>query len=126
MRATNGVARRKRKKRILKLVKGYWGRRHSLQRIAIEAVHNADKSRYRDRKRRKRDFRRLWVVRINAACRNLGIPYSRFMAGLVKAGIALDRKTLAEMAVSNVNAFASVVEQAKAALGPAAVVGTRR
>src|SRR5437867_5371441 len=101
MRATNGVARRARKKRILKLVKGYWGRRHGLQKIAIEAVHNADKSRYRDRKRRKRDFRRIWITRISAACRPLGMPYSRLIAGLAKAGAVIDRKSLSELAISS-------------------------
>ena len=119
MRATNGVARRTRKKRILKLVKGYWGRRHTLHRLAIEAVHNADKSATRDRKRRKRDFRRLWITRISAACRPLGMPYSRLIAGLVKAGCTLDRKALAELAVTSPAGFAAVVEQAKAALGAA-------
>jgi large subunit ribosomal protein L20 len=116
MRATNGVARRARKKRILKLVKGYWGRRHSLQRIAIEAVHNADKSATRDRKRRKRDFRRLWITRISAACRPLGMSYSRLIAGLAKGGVAMDRKALSELAIASPAGFAAVVEKAKAAL----------
>lgn len=116
MRATNGVARRKRKKRILRLVKGYWGRRHALQRIAIEAVHNADKSATRDRKRRKRDFRRIWITRIGAACRPLGLTYSRLIAGLVKGQIALDRKALSELAIASPAGFAQVVEQAKTAL----------
>ena len=119
MRVTNGVARRARKKRILKAVKGFWGRRNHLLRIAIEGMHNADKSRYRDRKRRKRDFRRIWITRISAACRAGGVNYSRFIAGLVKLENGLDRKSLAELAVSNAAAFSSLVEQSKAALAKA-------
>ena len=119
MRVTNGVARRARKKRILKAVKGFWGRRNHLLRIAIEGMHNADKSRFRDRKRRKRDFRRLWITRISAACRTGGVNYSRFMSGLNKLGTKLDRKSLSELAVSNAAAFASLVEQSKAALAAA-------
>ncbi len=116
MRATNGVARHKRKTRLLKKTKGYWGRRHLLLRLGIEAVKNADKYAYRDRKRRKRDFRRLWIVRIGAAARALGLNYSQLVAGLTKAGVAIDRKQLAELAVREPKGFEAVVEQAKAAL----------
>jgi large subunit ribosomal protein L20 len=117
MRATNAVARHKRKKRILKRTKGYWGRRHALLRLGIEAVHHADKYAYIGRKRRKRDFRSLWILRISAAARQNGIPYSRLMAGLARAKVALDRKALAETAVRDPGAFKALVEQAKAALG---------
>jgi large subunit ribosomal protein L20 len=116
MRATNGVARRKRKKRLLKQTKGMWGRRHNLLRLSIEAVHHKHKYAYIGRKRRKRDFRRLWITRISAACRALGLNYARLIAGLNKANIALDRKQLSELAIQNPTGFAAVVEQAKAAL----------
>ncbi len=122
MRATNHVARRKRKHRILKQVKGYYGRRHLLHRIAIEAIHTADKNAFSGRKQRKRQFRRLWITRISAACRPLGILYSRLIAGLEKAGIVIDRKQLSEMATNDAAGFAAICEQAKAALAtPAAV-----
>jgi large subunit ribosomal protein L20 len=124
MRATTHTARRARKKRILKQVKGYWGRRHLLQRIAIEAIHTAGKYAFKDRKRKKREFRRLWITRIGAACRPLGIMYSRLIAGLGRAGVIIDRKQLSELAIADPAAFAKLVETAKAALAqsaPAAV-----
>jgi len=117
MRATNAVARHKRKKRILKRTKGMWGRRHALLRLGIEAVHHADKYAYIGRKRRKRDFRSLWIVRISAAARAAGMAYSRFMAGLDRAGIVLDRKALSELAIRDAAGFKALVERAKAALG---------
>ncbi len=119
MRATNAVARLKRKRRILKATKGMWGRRHNLRRLGIEAVMKQNQYAFVGRKRRKREFRSLWTIRINAACRALGLNYSRFMAGLTKAGIAIDRKQLSELAVKEPKAFAGLVEQAKAALPPA-------
>jgi len=119
MRVTNGVARRARKKRIMKAAKGFWGRRNRLLRTAIEAVHNAEKSATRDRKRRKRDFRRIWITRISAACRTGGVNYSRFIAGLVKLENKLDRKSLSTLAIESPAAFAALVEQSKAALAKA-------
>ena len=116
MRVKSAVARHKRKKRILKKTEGYWGRRHSGLRLGIEAVHTAQKYAYRDRKRRKRDFRRLWIVRIGAAARSLGLTYSRLVAGLRRANVAIDRKILADMAVREPRAFAAVCAQARAAL----------
>src|SRR6185436_8604761 len=97
MRATNGVARHKKKKRLLKRTEGYWGRRHLLLRLGIEAVHTADKYAYVGRKRRKRDFRTLWITRIGAAARLSGLNYSQLISGLTKAGVAIDRKQLAEL-----------------------------
>lgn len=116
MRATNGVARHKRKKRIMKAVKGFYGRRHLLLRTAIESMHKSWEYAYAGRKRRKRDFRRLWITRISAASRPLGVPYSRLIAGLKKAEIDLDRKQLSELAIHDHGAFAAIVETAKAAL----------
>ena len=115
MRATNGVARHKRKKRIMKQVKGFYGRRHLLLRTAIEALEKSWQYSYQGRKRRKRDFRRLWILRINAACRARGMMYSRFIAGLNKAGIELNRKSLSELAIHDPKAFDEIVEAAKAA-----------
>jgi large subunit ribosomal protein L20 len=120
MRATNGVARHKKKNRLLKKTKGYWGRRHMLLRLGIEAVKTAGKYATSDRRKRKRDFRRLWITRIGAASRPLGITYSRLIAGLDKAGIEVDRKQLAELAIHEPRAFEAIVEKAKAAL-PAAL-----
>ena len=116
MRATNGVARHKRKKRIMKSVKGYYGRRHLLLRTAIEAQHKAMQYAYVGRKRRKRDFRRLWITRISAAVRPLGMSYSRLINGLSKAGIELDRKQLSELAIHDAEGFKAIVEKAQAAL----------
>jgi large subunit ribosomal protein L20 len=116
MRAKAGVASRSRRKRLLKLSKGYWGRRKNLIRRAKETVLRALAYAYRDRRRRKRDFRRLWIVRINAAVRPFGLSYSEFMGSLRKAGVELDRKTLADMAVRDQEAFKAVVDTAKANL----------
>jgi len=115
-RTTGAVASRKRRKKIVKQAKGYWGRRSKLYRTAAEAVVHAQRYAYRDRKARKREFRRLWILRINAAARNLDISYSRLINGLKKANVELDRKQLAEMAVSDAESFAKLVELAKAQL----------
>ncbi|HZX14447.1 MAG TPA: 50S ribosomal protein L20 [Thermodesulfobacteriota bacterium] len=116
MRVKGGVASRRRRKRLLKLSKGYWGRRKNLIRRARETVLRALAYAYRDRRRRKRDFRRLWIVRINAAVRPFGLSYSEFMGALRKSGVELDRKTLAEMAVRDAESFKTVVEAVKANL----------
>jgi large subunit ribosomal protein L20 len=116
-RAVDGSKRREHRKKILKLAKGYWGRRHSNYKTAKDAVAKALAYAYRDRKDRKGDFRRLWIIRINAACRGEGISYSRFIDGLLKAGITINRKALASLAVEDHAAFKAVVAQAKAALG---------
>ena len=116
MRVKGGVASRRRRKRLLKLSKGYWGRRKNLIRRAKETLLRALAYAYRDRRRRKRDFRRLWIVRINAAVRPFGLSYSEFMGALRKSGVELDRKTLAEMAVRDTESFKTVVEAVKANL----------
>ncbi len=116
MRVKGGVASRRRRKRLLKLSKGYWGRRKNLIRRAKETILRALAYAYRDRRRRKRDFRRLWIVRINAAVRPFGLSYSEFMGALRKSGVELDRKTLAEMAVRDAESFKTVVEAVKANL----------
>jgi large subunit ribosomal protein L20 len=114
-RVKRGVASHKRRKRILKQAKGYSGSRHRTFKVAREAVEKALLYAYRDRKQRKRQFKKLWIVRINAAAREHGMSYSRFMNGLKKANIELDRKVLAQMALENPGAFAKLVESAKAA-----------
>jgi large subunit ribosomal protein L20 len=116
MRIKRGIASRKKKKKLLKLSKGYWGRRKNLVRRARETVLRALAYSYRDRRQRKRDFRRLWIVRINAAIRPYGLSYSEFMGVLKKVGVDLDRKTLAEMAVRDPESFKAVVDTAKANL----------
>ena len=116
-RAVDGSKRKNHRKKIMKLAKGYWGRRHSNYKTAKDAVARALSYAYRDRKDRKGDFRRLWIVRINAACREEEISYSRLINGLLKAGININRKALAALAIDDVNAFKAVVSQAKAALG---------
>ena len=112
-RMKRGVAAKKRKNRILKAAKGYYGTRHRLLKVAREAVEKGWKYAYRDRKQRKRDFRALWIARINAAAREHGISYSRFMFGLKEAGVEVDRKVLAEIAVSDPAAFGDLAELAK-------------
>ena len=116
-RARDGSKRREHRKKILKLAKGYWGRRHSNYKTAKDAVTKALFYAYRDRKDRKGDFRRLWIIRINAACRDQGISYSRLIDGLLKAGVTINRKVLASLAVEDHSAFKAVVDRAKAALG---------
>jgi large subunit ribosomal protein L20 len=116
-RAVDGSKRKNHRKKILKQAKGYWGRRHSNYKTAKDAVAKGLSYAYRDRKDRKGDFRRLWIIRINAACRSEGIAYSRLIDGLAKAGVAIDRKALAFLAVEDLNAFKAVVAKAKSALG---------
>lgn len=115
-RVKRGVTARARHKKVLALAKGYRGRRKNVFRIAKQAVMKAAQYAYRDRRNRKRDFRRLWIARINAAARESGITYSQFINGLTKAGIALDRKVLADIAVHDKAAFAGIVAQVKAQL----------
>jgi len=116
-RAIDGSKRKNHRKKILKLAKGYWGRRHSNYKTAKDAVAKALSYAYRDRKDRKGDFRRLWIVRINAACKEEGISYSRFIDGLNKAGIIINRKALASLALNDPAAFKTVVGKAKVSLG---------
>ncbi|AAU04062.1 50S ribosomal protein L20 [Rickettsia typhi] len=113
-RAKSGKISKKRHKKILKLAKGYRGRANSCFRVAIEKVEKALLYAYRDRRNRKRDFRGLWIQRINAAVREHGLIYSQFMGALKKAGINIDRKVLAELAVNNNDGFTSIVQQSKA------------
>ena len=115
-RVKRGVQAHARHKKVLKLAKGYRGRRKSVYRVAKQAVIRAGVNAYRDRRQRKRQFRALWIARINAAARECGLSYSRFISGLSKAGIDLDRKILADIAVFDKPAFASLAEQAKASL----------
>jgi large subunit ribosomal protein L20 len=114
-RAKGGPKTRARRKRVLNLAEGYWGAKSRLFRSATEAVDRALKYAYRDRKARKRDFRRLWIARINAAARLNGLSYSKFIAGLTKAGIGLDRKILADLAVADPAGFTKLAESAKTA-----------
>lgn len=113
-RVKRGVTARARHKKVIKLAKGYRGRRGNVFRIAKQAVMRAGQYAYRDRRNKKRVFRSLWIARINAAAREHGITYSRFIAGLDKAEIGLDRKVLAELAVNDKAAFAAIVQQVKA------------
>ena len=115
-RVSNSPASRKRRKKVLKYAKGYFGNKSKLFRYAKEAVQHAWQYAYRDRRKKKGEWRGLWIVRVNAACRNAGISYNRFIEGLKAAGIGLDRKMLAEIAVRDEAAFVSLVEQARAAL----------
>lgn len=116
MRVRNVPATRKRHKKWLKLAKGYRLRRSKLYRYALDAVHKALQHAYVDRRRKKREFRRLWEIRINAAARAAGLRYSEFIAGLKAAGIDLNRKVLAHLAVTDPEVFKTLVEKAKAAL----------
>ena len=115
-RVKRGVASRARRKNVLKQAKGYYGARSRQFKVAKQAVIKAGQYAYRDRRQKKRQFRQLWVVRINAAAREHGLSYSRFIAGLKKAAIDVDRKVLADLAVHEKEAFAVLAEQAKAAL----------
>jgi large subunit ribosomal protein L20 len=113
-RAKRGYKARRRRNRILKAAKGFRGKRHSCHAIANEAVQHAWMHMYRSRKVRKRDFRRLWIIRINAACRILERSYSTLIGGMNKAGISINRKMLAEIAISDPNAFKAISDQARA------------
>lgn len=115
-RVKGGFHTRRRHKKILKLAKGYFGQKHRVFRRANEQVLKSLWYAYRDRRNRKRDFRRLWITRINAAARQNGISYSRFIYGLKQAGVALDRKILADLAVRDSETFARLAELAKASL----------
>ena len=112
-RAKGGVVTRRRHKKILKLAKGYWGRKSKIFRPANQQVLKSLAYAYRDRRARKREFRRLWIVRINAAARQNGLSYSRLMAGLKRAGIEVNRKMLADLAVNDAKAFGELVSVAK-------------
>lgn len=118
-RVKRGSKRRERRKKLLGLAKGYFLNKGKLYRAAKEAVDRAGQFAYVGRKRKKRDFRRLWIIRINAAARQHELSYSRFMAGLKRAGVELDRKSLADIAARDPQAFAKLVESAKAATAPA-------
>ena len=115
-RVKRGVTARRRHKKILKLAKGYFNARHKVFRVAKQAVTKAAQYAYIGRKQRKRQFRALWIVRINAGARQFGLSYSRFMNGLKKAEITLDRKVLSDIAVHDLAAFGKLAEQAKRAL----------
>jgi large subunit ribosomal protein L20 len=114
-RARNAVARRKRRKKTLKQAKGYWGRKHSSYRLANEQLMRSGAYAYRDRRARKRDFRRLWITRINAAARQDGMSYSQLIHGLELAGVEVNRKMLAEIAVDDPEGFRRFVELAREA-----------
>jgi large subunit ribosomal protein L20 len=116
MRTTNGVARRRKKNRLFQKAKGYTGGRGRLLRSVKETVIRAEAFAFRDRRARKREFRKLWIIRINAAVRERGMRYSEFMNGLLRAGIELDRKSLSEIAIADAAAFDAIVAKAKAAL----------
>ena len=115
-RVKRGVIARARHKKVLKQAKGYYGARSRVYRVAVQAVTKAGQYAYRDRRNKKRQFRQLWIVRINAAARQNGLSYSRFINGLKKSSIEIDRKILADIAVHDQNGFAALVEKAKGAL----------
>jgi len=112
-RVKHAVAKHKRHKKVLDRAKGFWGSRSKLYRRAKETVQRALAYSYRDRRVKKREFRRLWITQISAACKNQGIPYNRFISGLIKAKIELDRKVLADMAVNDPGALGKLVEIAR-------------
>jgi large subunit ribosomal protein L20 len=114
-RATNAPATKARRKKVLKKARGYFGNASRLYRYAKHAVDRAESYAYRDRRKKKSEFRKLWIIRINAACREQGINYSRFMNGLKKLGIELNRKSLSELAVNEPTVFNTLVEKVKAA-----------
>jgi large subunit ribosomal protein L20 len=115
-RVKRGVVARKKHKKVLESAKGFRGRRGNVFRIAKQAVMKAGQYAYRDRRQKKREFRKLWIIRINAACRSFGIQYSKFINGLNKAGIEIDRKVLANLSVTDLPAFEKIVESVKAAI----------
>ncbi len=121
-RATNSPASRKRRKKVLKYARGYFGSKSKLYRYAKEAVQHAWQYAYAARRKKKGDFRGLWIVRLNAACRNNGISYSRFMEGLKAANIGLDRKVLSDIAIRDEVAFTALVQKAQDALKTKAAV----
>jgi large subunit ribosomal protein L20 len=115
-RVKRGVTSHARHRKVLKQAKGYYGRRKNTIRVAKQAVEKANQYAYRDRKRRKRTFRALWIQRLNAAVRPFGLNYSRFIDGLAKAGLLVDRKVLSDLAIHEPAAFAAIVEKAKVAI----------
>jgi large subunit ribosomal protein L20 len=115
-RVKRGVTARARHKKVLDQAKGYYGRRKNVYRVAVQAVTKAGQYAYRDRRQKKRQFRTLWIARINAAARECGLSYSRMIDGLHKASIEIDRKVLADLAVHDSAAFSALAEKAKAAL----------
>ena len=115
-RVKRGVTAHARHRKVVKAAKGYYGRRKNVFRAAVQAVEKAGQYAYRDRRRKKRNFRSLWIQRINAACRELGMTYGRFIEVLGKAGVEVDRKVLSDIAVREPDAFKALVEKAKAAL----------
>ena len=115
-RVKRGVTANHRHKKVIKKAKGYYGARSRVYRVAKQAVIKAGQYAYRDRRNRKRDMRSLWIVRINAACRQFGVSYSKFMHGMKLAGIELDRKVLSDMAVYDPVAFEAVIEKVKSVL----------
>jgi large subunit ribosomal protein L20 len=115
-RVKRGVTSHAKHKKVLKAAKGYYGRRKNTIRVAKQAVEKANQYAYRDRKRRKRTFRALWIQRLNAAVRPFGLNYSKFIDGLAKAGLEVDRKVLSDLAIREPAAFQAIVEKAKAAL----------
>jgi large subunit ribosomal protein L20 len=116
-RAVDGTRRKNRRKKILGRAKGYWGKRSKLFRTAKDQVMKSLRYAYRDRRNKKRDFRALWIARISAACRNEGLNYSRFMNGLLRAHIQLNRKALSNLAIEDAAAFKGLVEKSRQALG---------
>jgi large subunit ribosomal protein L20 len=115
-RVKRGVTAHAKHKKVLKAAKGYYGRRKNTIRVAKQAVEKANQYAFRDRKRRKRTFRALWIQRLNAAVREFGLTYSKFIDGLAKAGVTVDRKVLSDLAIREPNAFQAIVDRAKAAL----------
>ena len=115
-RANSSVPRHRRHRKIVKQAKGYYGARSKVYRVAKQAVIKAGQYAYRDRRQRRRQFRRLWIVRINAEARNNGLSYSQFINGLNKAGVEIDRKVLSDIAIFDKDAFAKIADQAKAGL----------
>ena len=115
-RVKRGVTSHARHRKVIKQAKGYYGRRKNTIRVAKQAVEKAGQYAYRDRKRRKRTFRALWIQRLNAAVRPFGLNYSRFIDGLAKAGLLVDRKVLSDLAIHEPAAFAAIVEKAKVAI----------
>ncbi len=122
-RSKNGTRRRERRRKIMRLAKGYWGGRSRLFKTAKEAVMKGLASSYRDRKRRKGEFRRLWITRISAAVRPEGLTYSQFMHGLREANVVLNRKALSNMAIEDPTAFKALIAKAREALPAAAAAG---
>lgn len=115
-RVKRGLMTKKRHKKILERAEGYWGRKKSIFKSANEQVMKSGQYAFRDRRNKKRDFRRLWIARIGAGCRANGLKYSEFIHGLTEAGIGIDRKILSELAISDPESFANLVQQAKAAV----------